>query len=393
MTETADIVVIGGGVIGTSVVYHLSRLLDPSTRIVLCDRGPVAGATSGSCMGHLMVTPDTAQDYALTKTSVDLWGRMNEELSGFDYNPTGALYLAENDEDQEMFAVLQKQFADNGDRSDVLDPKQLRELEPGLREDVPGALFYPGDGVVLPMLACGAMLRGAQQRNPNVVVRPHCAVTGFQRDGDRITAVETAAGVIATETVVNACGVWAPDLSERLGEQRLPIYPRAGNLAITGHHVSPIRTQLLEISYLRFAHAASEIDPTSTDTDPGGHAVNMQPQRNGGCLIGSTRQFCGMQKDVNRELLHRSLLRAERYAPGIAAAPIVRTWVGLRPYSIDNHPLIGPWDPVKGFYIAAGHEGLGISMAPITGLLLAQQLAGVDTEIDVTPYLPSRFVA
>ena len=79
-----------------------------------------------------------------------------------------------------------------------------------------------------------------------------------------------------------------------------------------------------------------------------------------------------MQKDVNRELLHRSLLRAERYAPGISAAPIVRTWVGLRPYSIDNHPLIGPWDPVKGFYIAAGHEGLGISMAPITGLLLAQ---------------------
>ena len=100
-----------------------------------------------------------------------------------------------------------------------------------------------------------------------------------------------------------------------------------------------------------------------------------------------------MQKDVNRELLHRSLLRAERYAPGIAAAPIVRTWVGLRPYSIDNQPLIGPWDPLKGYYIAAGHEGLGISMAPITGLLLAQQLAGVDTEIDVTPYLPSRFVA
>jgi len=393
MTETADIVVIGGGVIGTSVVYHLSRLLDPSTRIVLCDRGPVAGATSGSCMGHLMVTPDTPQAYAFTKTSVELWGKMSEELGGFDYNPTGALYLAENDEDEAMFAVLQKQFADNGDASDVLDPKQLREVEPGLAEDVPGALFYPGDGVVLPMLACGAMLRGARQRNPNVVVRPHCAVTGFERDGDRIAAVKTEQGAIATATVVNACGVWAPDVSEQLGEQRLPIYPRAGNLAITGHHVSPIRTQLLEISYLRFAHAASEIDPTSTETDPGGHAVNMQPQRNGGCLIGSTRQFCGMQKELNRELLHRSLLRAERYTPGISSAPIVRTWVGLRPYSIDNHPLIGPWDPVQGFYIAAGHEGLGISMAPITGLLLAQQLAGVDTELDVTPYLPSRFVA
>lgn len=391
MTETADIVVIGGGIIGSSVVYHLAQLLDPSTRIVLCDKGPIAGATSASCMGHLMVTPDDAQAYALTKTSVDLWADLNEQLGGFDYNPTGALYLAETDEDREMIPVLLQQFRDRGDTADVLDPKQLRDLEPGMAEDVPGALFYPGDGVVLPMLAAGAMLRGAQRRNPNVIVRSHCAVTGFERDGERIAAVKTDNGVIATNTVVNACGVWTPGIGELLDQPRVPIYPRAGNLAITGHHVSPIRTQLLEISYLRFAHAASEVDPSKSDADPGGHAVNMQPQTNGGCLIGSTRQFRGMNKELNRELLKRSLLRAQRYAPAVAHAPIVRTWVGLRPYSIDNHPLIGPWDSVPGYWLAAGHEGLGISMAPVTGLLLAQQIAGVAPSIDVTPYLPSRF--
>lgn len=392
MTETADIVVIGGGIIGSSVVYHLAKLLDISTKIVVCDRGPMAGATSASCMGHLMVTPDNAQEYALTKTSVDLWAGLNEELGGFDYNPTGALYLAETDEDQEMMPVLHKQFADNGDRADILDKQQLRDLEPGLADDIPGALFYPGDGVALPMLAAGAMLRGAQTRNPSVSVRPFCAVKGFERDGDGISAVVTEHGVIHTKTVVNACGVWAPDVGEMLQQPRLPIYPRAGNLAITGHHVSPIRTQLLEISYLRFAHAASEVDPTKTDVDPGGHAVNMQPQTNGGCLIGSTRQFRGRNKELNRELLRRSLQRAQRYAPGVAHAPIVRTWVGLRPYSIDNHPLIGPWDPVPGFWLAAGHEGLGISMAPVTGLLIAEQIAGRTPTVNVTPYLPGRFV-
>ena len=397
MTESADIVVIGGGIIGSSVAYHLAQLLEPSTRIIVCDRGPIAGATSSCCMGHLMVTPDSAQEYALTKTSVDMWRELHEQLGGFDYNPTGALYLAEADEDLEMIPVLRQQFADHGDRADVLDQQQLRDLEPGLAHDIPGALFYPGDGVVLPMLAAGAMLRGAQLRNPNVIVRPNCTVTGFQRDGERIAGVLTDRGVIATNTVVNACGVWAPvvgemmGVGEKMGQPRLPIYPRAGNLAITGHHVSPIRTQLLEISYLRFAHAASEVDPTLTDKDPGGHAVNMQPQTNGGCLIGSTRQFRGMNKDLNTDLLLRSLQRAQRYAPGIAQAPIVRTWVGLRPYSIDNHPLIGPWDPVPGFYIAAGHEGLGISMAPITGLLLAQQIAGVTPTVNVAPYLPGRF--
>ncbi|MCB9886205.1 MAG: FAD-binding oxidoreductase [Planctomycetes bacterium] len=391
MTETVDLVVIGGGIIGCSVVQHAAQLLPPSTRILLLERGPVAGATSGSCMGHLMVTPDTPQDYAFTRTSLDLWGELQQQEGGFDHNPTGALYLADADEDLELLPTLLEQFRANGATAEVLDGRQLREVEPGLAEDLPGGLYYPGDGVVLPMLACGAMLRVAQRANPNVVVRPGCAVIGFERDGDRITGVRSERGTIRCENVVNATGVWAPDLAELAGQARLPIYPRAGNLAITGHHVSPIRTQLLEVSYLRFAHGAATVDPTRTDDDVGGHAVNMQPQTNGGCLIGSTRQFRGMDKTINHALLRRSLSRAQRYVPAVATAPIVRTWVGLRPYAIDKHPLIGPWPQLRGLWIAAGHEGLGISLAPITGRLLAQQLAGLAPAIDHTPYLPARF--
>jgi glycine/D-amino acid oxidase-like deaminating enzyme len=100
-----------------------------------------------------------------------------------------------------------------------------------------------------------------------------------------------------------------------------------------------------------------------------------------------------MTRTVNRELLHTSLRRAARYAPALRGAPIVRTWVGLRPYSLDKHPLIGPWPAVAGLFIAAGHEGLGISLAPMTGLLIAQQLTGQPTAIDARPYLPGRFAA
>lgn len=392
MSETADVVVVGGGIIGCAVVHSLAQLLPRSTRIVLLDRGPIAGATSGSSMGHLMVTPDTAQDYAFSRTSVRLWGELAERMQGFYYQPTGALYLADNAEDLELLPKLRAQFESNGDRSELLDAGRLRELEPGLADDVPGALFYPGDGVVLPMLACSAMLREARQHNENVRVRAECAVTGFDREADRVTGVRTARGSIATPAVVNATGVWAPELAELAGQPRLPIWPRAGNLAITGHHVTPIRTQLLEIAYLRYAHGAAKVDPAAGD-DPGGHAVNMQPQSHGGCLIGSTRQFRGMDRTLNRELLHRSLVRARRYVPGLARLPIVRTWVGLRPYAEDGVPLIGPWPHLEGLWVAAGHEGLGISLAPITGLLLAQQLAGVEPAIDHRPYLPARFAA
>ncbi len=177
------------------------------------------------------------------------------------------------------------------------------------------------------------------------------------------------------------------------GQPRLPVVPRAGNLAITAHHASPIRTQILEVSYLRVAHGAAQADPTRTDEDRGAHAVNMQPQTNGGCLIGSTRQFQGMNRTVNPELLRRSLQRAARYVPALAASPLVRTWVGLRPYSLDKHPLIGPWPGLEGMWVATGHEGLGITLCQVTGLLLAQQFTGAKPTVDVTPYLPARVCA
>lgn len=391
MVETADLLVVGGGIVGCAVTLHCAQLLPKSTRIVLLDRGPIAGATSSSCMGHLMVTPDDAKEHAFTSTSLKLWRELQEQEGGFDYNHTGALYLADDPADVELFAVLQKQFADRGDRADLLDARQLRELEPGLAHDLPGGLFYPGDGVVLPMLACSAMLRLAKRHNGNVQVRPFTEVTGMLCDGDVLRGVRTVSGDLQAPQVVNACGVWSPELAAMAGLPRLPVYPRAGNLAITGHHVTPIRTQLLEVSYIRFAHGAAKVDPTRTD-DPGGHAVNMQPQTHGGCLIGSTRQFRGLDRTLDKALLRRSLERAQRYAPGLADAPIVRTWVGLRPYSIDKHPLIGPWPALRGMWLATGHEGLGISLAPITGRLLAQQIAGLPTSIDATPYLPARFL-
>ncbi|MCA8975916.1 MAG: FAD-binding oxidoreductase [Planctomycetes bacterium] len=392
MSETADLVVVGGGIIGCAVVRSLASLLPRTTRILLLDRGPIAGATSGSCMGHLMVTPENAQEFAFTRTSVRLWSELAEEIGGFHHNPTGVLYLADDDEDLELLPVLRAQFEANGEQCEVLDAAELRRHEPGLAESVPGGLHYRHDGVVLPMLAAGAMLRAARRDCDHVVVRPECAVVGFDRDGGRVTAVRTERGTIGAGAVVCAAGVWSPELAAMLGLPPLPIFPRAGNLAITAHHTSPIRMQLLEISYLRTAHGATDVDPAG-GSDPGAHAVNMQPQSHGGCLIGSTRQFRGMDRTLNEALLRRSLRRAARYAPALAGLPIVRTWVGLRPYCSDGHPLIGPWPGLEGLWIATGHEGLGITLAPITGLLLAQQIAGQATEIDHHPYLPARFLS
>ncbi len=392
MTATTDIAVIGGGIIGCAVVQHLAATLPKATRITLLEKGAIAGGTSGCCMGHLMVTPDDAQEYAFTRRSLDLWGELAARFPGaIQHNPTGALYLADSDEDVTLLSTLRDQFVACGDRAEVLDSRELRQREPGLAADIPGALFYPGDGVVLPMFGAGAMLRAAGEDNQRVTVRTGAAVTGFERGAGSVTAVRLGNERLAAGHVVLAAGVWTPAVAALAGLPPLPIHPRRGDLAVTAHHSTPVRTQLLEVSYLRFAHGAAKVDPTRTDGDPGGHAVNVQPQSNGSCLIGSTRQFRGMQRTVNRELLHTSLRRAARYLPALRQAPLVRTWAGLRPYSIDKHPLIGPVPDVANLWLAAGHEGLGISLAPITGRLIAQQIQGQPTMIDARPYLPARF--
>jgi len=388
MTEIADIVVIGGGIVGCACVRELARQWREA-RIVLLDRGPIAGGTSSSCMGHLMVTPEDAQRYAFSHKSVELWRELHLEAGGFDYAATGALYLADGPDDVPLLEQLRSQFAAVGSSAELLDPGQLRESEPGLAHDLPAALFYRGDGVVLPMMAAGAMLRAAQRDNPRVVVRPGNKVIGMDRSADRITAIRTAAGHIATENVVIAGGIWSPEIAKMVGVIDLAIVPRAGNLAITAHHCSPIRGQMLEVSYLRAAHGAAQADPMRPGEDPGTLALNLQPQSLGSCLIGSTRQFRGLDRTIDLALLRQALQRAARYAPGLLGLPIVRTWAGLRPYSMDGLPWIGPWPGLSGLWVAAGHEGLGITQAPITGLLLAQQVTGQPRVVDERPYLPA----
>jgi len=392
VTETTDVVVIGGGIVGCATALFLSR---KGLKVHLVERDGVATGTSGCCMGHLMVTPDPADSYRLTRASVLLWQQLAEELGprSLEYNPSGAFWLAESDEDMPLLEKLKGELESHGDSAEILDGDELVRREPGLAKGLPGAMFYRDDGVVMPMFAAGAMLRAAVANGAEVSFsRP---VTGFDfGPGQRVQGVRTSRGPIAADHVVNAAGVWSPELTDLAGLGRAPVYPRRGDLAITMHHTAPVRSQLLEVAYLRVSmsgggKAASPLDP---EADPGAHAVNIQPQSNGSILIGSTRQFQSHYgRVVDRELLRTSLRRAARYLPGLATAPVVRTWAGLRPFSLDKNPIIGPVEDIPGFHMATGHEGLGITMSPITGKLVAQALVGETPDIPLDLYRLERF--
>ena len=110
-------------------------------------------------------------------------------------------------------------------------------------------------------------------------------------------------------------------------------------------------------------------------------------------LLGSSREFVGFDATVNRSLRARMIRRALEYAPSLARLSAIRTWVGFRPATPDNLPLVGRWDRVPGLWIAAGHEGLGVTTALATARLLVDAMLGRRSEIDPSPYSPTRELA
>jgi glycine/D-amino acid oxidase-like deaminating enzyme len=122
-------------------------------------------------------------------------------------------------------------------------------------------------------------------------------------------------------------------------------------------------------------------------------AFNVQPRSTGQVLIGSSRELVGWDARINRDILRRMLERARHFMPRIAELSVIRCWTGFRPATPDKLPLIGRWDPIPGVWIAAGHEGLGITTSLGTAQLLADQIAGRSTAIDATSFSPMRATA
>ena len=384
--KQADAVVIGAGIVGCAIAYNLTR---SGLRPVVVDRGGVAGGTSGSCMGHLMMLADSQEMYRLSARSLALWKQFHAEVGGFELRDCGCLWLGESDADVPLLEDIAAKIRGFGGSGRIVEPTELRRMEPELADDLVGAFFCPDDGILFPMQAAAALMGAAQDGGARTSY--HTTVRGLHCGSDSaVSAVETDRGIIETGIVVNAAGVWLPEVAELFGLPRIPIFPRRGDLAITMPQDLPVTTQMVEVAYLRSA-VGKVIDPESDEPDPGTYALNLQPQGNGTVLIGSTRQFGGFDKRVNLALLQQSLARACRFVPALADLQIVRTWAGLRPYTKDKMPVIGPVESVPGLFVAGGHEGLGITLSTGTAELIAQAVTGQPLAQPLEPFSPVRF--
>ena len=227
----------------------------------------------------------------------------------------------------------------------------------------------PDDAVVYPPCAARYQLERARQQG--AVLRLGEAADSLSGQGIKLRDGTLLSAGIA----VNATGAWAPELTPGIDVRK-----RKGHLAITDRYPRWVRHQLVELGYLKSAHATAEDSV----------AFNAQPRKTGQLLIGSSRQFGAEHVAVDRHMLGRMLRRAQEYMPGLADLTVIRTWTGFRAATPDKLPLIGPSPGDERLFLATGHEGLGITTSMATGKLIADQILRRTPAIPVEPYLPGR---
>ena len=367
---TSDAIVVGAGIVGVACAEALAR---DGWRVTILEETFASSGTTAAGMGHIVVMDDSPEQLALTAYSDTLWREIGLDADRrSEVDRCGTLWIAEDSTQVTALDAKREAYATVGIATEILDARQLADAEQNLRPGLAGALRVPGDSVVYPPGATLELLRRA--RAAGAILREGVQVASLGPNSARLVGGE----VVRADVIVNAAGARAAQLTPGL-----PIVPRKGHLAITDRAARVCRHQLVELGYLTSAHSMT------TESV----AFNLQPRKTGQLLIGSSRELVGWDASINRIVLRRMLARAVEFVPVLANISVIRCWTGFRPATGDKLPLIGAWDPVPGLWIAAGHEGLGITTSLATARLLADLVAGRKPAIDAAPFAPARATA
>lgn len=362
-----DAIIIGAGIVGTACAWELARA---RLKVAVIDRGPVGGGATGAGMGHIVIMDDSEAQFALTSYAQKLWRELARDMADdIEYEECGTLWIAA---DEEELAAARQKHAFHEQRNvftDLLDARQVAAEEPSLRRGLAGGLLVPGDAVIYPPCAARYLLDRAADRG----ARPLIGRTVTRAARGEVTLADGT--ILTAGVVINAAGAWSPALTPGL-----PVKPRKGHLAITDRYPGFVRHQIVELGYLKSAHAVSADSV----------AFNIQPRATGQMLIGSSRQYGAEDTAVEHRILGRMLARARDYLPDLGRLSVLRTWTGHRAATPDKLPLIGPSAEDDKVWLATGHEGLGITTSLATARLLADQLLERKPAIPVAPYQPAR---
>ena len=369
MTATADAVIVGGGVIGASVAYHLAKrgLRD----VVVLERDRLGSGSTGKNAGGIRLQFSTEINVRLSQRSLPRLEAFADEM-GIDiaFHQVGYLFLITHDRDVAPFERSLALWHRLGVPARRLERADVTSLFPELCvDDVRFATFCPKDGYADPNSILQGYVAGA--RSLGVRFAEGAPVTAIGRTNGSVESVTTPGETIATRLVVDAAGAWAADVA-RLAGVELPITPLRRQIFVTERvpgleHEFPLTVEFATGLYMH--------------------------RESGGVLLGMAdpKDRPGFDDSVNWDFLPDVVERAMERLPLLERATIRTGWAGLYEDTPDKHPILGRVEDVEGFVSAAGFSGHGVMHAPAAGELLAELIVDGRTSLDLTPLRASRF--
>jgi len=356
-----DVIVIGGGVIGLAI----ARELIGSRSVLLLDRGATGQGTSRAAAG--MLSPLSEADdqgpfFQLSRASHALYDRFVEELqmeTGLDvgYSTEGLVCLASTEETAKTLLCRYEWQKNSGFDVRLLSADNVRQMEPLITVPVRAAVFIPGERCVTPRRLVNALREACFNRGVEIRVGLHV---------ESIAQNQVCVGHMTLEArnIVIASGVWSAELSGL--NPPIPVYPRKGQILSLGMPQGAFRRMI--------RWGSSYFVPRST----------------GELVVGATNEDAGFDVMNTAAGVGRLLMDAQQISSHVAPYPILETWTGLRPATLDGLPILGE-SAVPGVYYATGHYRNGVLLAPITAAIVEDLIESRQPRLSIDAYRPSRF--
>lgn len=369
--HTTEVVIVGGGVIGCAIAYHLRKA---GANVIVVERAEVAAEASSAAAGLLAPLGEIFGPGAYTDLLLASWSLYPEliptleETSGMraEYYCPGSLYTATNAADTVSLREQMAVWESFGAQVTWLAGDEVRAREPLLEPGVEAAIYALQDGSIKPAAVTKAYAGAARQLG--VLFRERTEITGIQRNASRVTGVKTALGeTIGCEHLVIAAGAWSALFGDWLGFT-IPVNPMRGQILSLKQPASPLKHILF------------------------GEDVYLVPKLDGTIYVGATVEQAGFDKSVTAEGIAWLLSSAIRLVPVLGSAHIAKIWAGLRPWSPDSRPILGKAPGWENLTLATGHSATGFELSAITGVTIAELVMTGQTPEIIRAFGVARFL-
>lgn len=368
----ADVVVVGGGVIGCATAWYLARA---GATVTLIERGELGSEASGAAAGMLAALSDEGGDHGpeFLQLCLDGLAAYEDALSdlvatGVDvrYNRSGILHLARSASEagalRRRYESQQRIAPDN----QWLEGDALRATEPQAGATAVAGLLSPSEHYLDPQRLVLALAAAAEKAGARIITGE--AVSDILAGFDKSRLVRTTDGDYEADAVLLAGGSWTADLAERL-DAAIPVSPVRGQMISLRGPATPLRHILW------------------------GEPAYLVPREDGQTFVGATVEKVGFINQTTDEGIARLRSAAAELVPDLAGAEVIRAWSGLRPATPDGLPILGLLPGHEDVWVATGHYRNGILLAPITGRLMAEAIIEGKPQGRLLPFSPSRFVS